>query len=53
MNFSDYQKGTASVWGGETELFPEGAITPPIVNSVTYGYKWHNVATGKAEGVYL
>lgn len=54
MNFSDYQKGTASVWGGETELFPEGAVTSPIVNSVTYGYKdldeWHKVATGQAEG---
>ncbi len=54
MNFSDYQKGTASVWGGETELFPEGAVTPPIVNSVTYGYKdldeWHKVATGQVEG---
>ncbi|WP_428662723.1 cystathionine gamma-synthase family protein [Runella sp.] len=54
MDFSNYQKGTTSVWGGETELFPDGAITPPIVNSVTYGYKdldeWHNVALGKAEG---
>lgn len=54
MNFSDYQKGTASVWGGETELFPEGAVTSPIVNSVTYGYKdldeWHKVATGQVEG---
>lgn len=54
MDFSQYKKGTTSVWGGESDPFPEGAITPPIVNSVTYGYKdldeWHNVALGKAEG---
>ncbi len=54
MDFSKHKKGTAAVWGGETERFFEGATTPPIVNSVTYAYKdldeWHKVATGKAEG---
>lgn len=54
MDFSKYQKGTASVWGGETELFPNGAVTPPIVNSVAYGYEnldeWQDVALGKSKG---
>jgi cystathionine gamma-synthase len=54
MNFSEYKKGTASVWGGETELFPNGAVTPPIVNSVAYGYEnldeWEDVALGKSKG---
>lgn len=54
MNFSEYKKGTASVWGGETELFPNGAVTPPIVNSVAYGYEnldeWQDVALGKSKG---
>jgi len=54
MDFSNSQKGTASVWAGETEPFFKGATTPPIVNSVTYAYKdldeWYEVATGKAEG---
>lgn len=54
MDISLRQKGTAAVWAGETEPFYKGATTPPIVNSVTYGYKdldeWHDVATGKGEG---
>ncbi|QJW90318.1 cystathionine gamma-synthase family protein [Spirosoma taeanense] len=54
MNEFDAQKGTASVWAGETKPFVEGATTPPIVNSVTYAYRdldqWHAVATGKVEG---
>lgn len=54
MDVFTTQKGTASVWAGETEPFFNGAITPPIVNSVTYAYRdldeWHAVATGKAEG---
>ncbi len=54
MDFSEYKKGTASVWGGETELFPNGAVTPPIVNSVAYGYEnldeWQDVALGKSQG---
>lgn len=48
------KKGTISVWGGETSRFPEGAITPPIVNAVTFAYddldEWHKVATGKQAG---
>lgn len=47
-------KGTASVWAGETEGFDHGATTVPIVNSVTYGYhdldEWYDVALGKKEG---
>lgn len=54
MNSSDYKKGTHSVWAGETERTYQGAITTPIVNSVTFSYddldEWYNVATGKAEG---
>ncbi|WP_339810642.1 cystathionine gamma-synthase family protein [uncultured Imperialibacter sp.] len=48
------KKGTLAVWGGETERFPYGATTPPIVNSVTYAYEnlddWYAVAIGKQEG---
>ncbi|MES2462121.1 MAG: cystathionine gamma-synthase family protein [Armatimonadota bacterium] len=57
MDFSDlseYQKGTAAVWGGETDRFYKGATTTPIVNSVAFGYddldEWYDVATGKAQG---
>ena len=54
MDFSKYNKGTSSVWAGESERFVEGATTSPIVNSVTFAYndldEWYNVATGKAEG---
>ena len=54
MDFSKYNKGTSSVWAGESERFVDGATTSPIVNSVTFAYddldEWHNVATGKAEG---
>ncbi len=54
MNFKDYKKGTTSVWAGETDKNFMGAITTPIVNSVTFSYddldEWYNVATGKAEG---
>ena len=54
MDFSKYNKGTSSVWAGESRRFFEGATTSPIVNSVTFAYddldKWHNVATGKSEG---
>lgn len=52
--FMNSKKGTISVWGGETERFPEGAITPPIFNSVAFAYDdlddWYNVATGKKIG---
>lgn len=47
------QKGTNSVWGGETH-FPDGAVTAPVVNSVAFSYndldQWHDVATGGQEG---
>ncbi|AUD03697.1 cystathionine gamma-synthase family protein [Spirosoma pollinicola] len=54
MDFSKYKKSTASVWAGETDPLPNGAVTTPIVKSVAFAYhdldEWHNVATGKAEG---
>ncbi|MBX2941965.1 MAG: cystathionine gamma-synthase family protein [Cyclobacteriaceae bacterium] len=54
MDINKTKKGTASVWAGELGTFYEGATTPPIVNSVTYGYhdldEWHEVALGKKEG---
>ncbi|GAB3806935.1 methionine gamma-lyase [Spirosoma humi] len=54
MDFSAYQKSTASVWAGETDHYNDGAVTTPIVKSVAFSYndldEWHNVATGKAEG---
>jgi cystathionine gamma-synthase len=54
MDFSDHKKSTASVWAGEIERFPYGAVTPPIINSVAFAYhdldEWYEVATGKAEG---
>ena len=53
-DLSKYQKGTASVWAGEDANFYEGAITSPIVKSVTFAYKdldeWHDVSLGKSEG---
>lgn len=54
MDFSRYKRGTAAVWGGESDPFFKGATTSPIINSVTFAYddldEWHNVATGKSEG---
>lgn len=54
MNFSNYKKGTASVWAGEGDLFVKGAATSPIVNSVAFSYtdldEWYAVATGNAKG---
>ncbi len=54
MDFEKLNKGTKSVWAGETERFPHGATTTPIINSVTYAYddldKWYEVATGKQQG---
>ncbi|MFZ1807529.1 MAG: PLP-dependent transferase, partial [Cyclobacteriaceae bacterium] len=54
MDIHKSKKGTASVWAGELEEFYKGATTPPIVNSVTYGYhdldEWHEVALGNKEG---
>lgn len=46
--------GTQSIWAGEEELFDQGAICPPVYNSVTFGYEdmheWFDVALGKKEG---
>lgn len=54
METTSFKNGTKSVWGGETHRFAEGAITPPIHNSVTFSYDdldlWQDVATGKVEG---
>ena len=54
MNFTNYKKGTASVWAGESDRTFEGATTTPIVNSVTFAYddldRWYEVAIGKADG---
>lgn len=54
MDFTNYKKGTASVWAGETDRAFEGATTTPIVNSVTFAYddldRWYEVATGKTDG---
>ncbi len=54
MSESNFRKGTASVWGGETERFYKGATTVPIVSSVAFSYEntdeWYDVATGKSEG---
>ena len=54
MDISQYRKGTAAVWGGESEFIFKGAITSPVVNSVAFSYtdldEWYNVATGNAEG---
>lgn len=54
MDFSAQKKGTTAIWAGETERFVQGAITPPIINSVTYAYDdldgWYDVATGKVDG---
>ena len=45
---------TKSVWGGETESFPEGATQTPTVNSVAYAYKnldeWEKVSKGEKPG---
>lgn len=46
--------GTKAVWGGQSELFYQGATQVPVVNSVTFGYDnvddWFDVAIGKKEG---
>ena len=48
MDFYKQNKGTASVWAGETERFPKGAVTSPIVNSVAFAYhdldEWYGSA---------
>ncbi|MEO6893935.1 MAG: cystathionine gamma-synthase family protein, partial [Ginsengibacter sp.] len=51
---SNYKKGTDSVWAGEDDEFYHGAITSPIVKSVTFAYKdldeWYDVSLGKKDG---
>lgn len=48
------KQGTKAVWGGQSELFYQGATQVPVVNSVTFGYDnvddWFDVAVGKKEG---
>lgn len=48
------KQGTKAVWGGQNELFYQGATQVPIVNSVAFGYDnvddWFDVAIGKKEG---
>lgn len=48
------QKGTASVWAGETESGFGTPVTTPIVNAVTFSYPdvdvWQEVALGQREG---
>ena len=45
---------TKSVWGGETEPFPDGATQTPTVNSVAYAYQnldeWEKVSLGEKDG---
>jgi cystathionine gamma-synthase len=54
MSESSFQKGTASVWAGETGRFYKGATTTPIVNSVAFSYEdtdeWYDVAIGARPG---
>lgn len=54
MSHSKYNKGTLSVWAGEEHEFENGAVTPPIVNSVTFSYKdldeWHQASLGNRSG---
>jgi cystathionine gamma-synthase len=33
------QSGTAAIWAGEEDLFADGAIVAPVVNSVAFGYE--------------
>ena len=48
------KQGTKAVWGGQRELFYQGATQVPVVNSVTFGYDnvddWFDVAVGKKDG---
>lgn len=48
------KKGTAAVWAGEGPVSAPGAISTPIVSSVTFAYEnldeWQRVALGQQEG---
>lgn len=54
MDTPQYKKGTAAVWGGESDINSWDTVTTPIVNSVAFSYtdldKWYDVSMGKAEG---
>jgi cystathionine gamma-synthase len=54
MDISKRKPGTASVWGGETDPFPYGSHTTPVVNTVTFAYEdideWYEVAKGNQKG---
>jgi len=54
MNFSKFKPGTTSVWAGETERFPYGSHTVPVINTVTFAYddidEWYDVAKGIKKG---
>lgn len=54
MDLSKIKSGTVAVWAGELQAFPDGATTPPVVNSVTFAYDdidaWFDVAIGKRKG---
>ncbi len=54
MGQKKYSKATDAVWAGEDNPYFKGAITMPIVSSVTFAYtdlnEWYDVATGNAEG---
>ena len=49
-----HRAGTDAVWAGEAKLSAEGAIVPPVFNSVTFGYddmeEWNDVALGRKPG---
>lgn len=38
MDAEKYKKGTAAVWAVKDDEFYRGAVTPPIVKSVTFAY---------------
>ena len=52
--WSEPQRGTLSVWGGEDRYLLDRATQVPVVHSVSFGYEdldeWLDVALGKAEG---
>ena len=53
-DFSQYKKGTAAVWAGETDQHQGSPITAPIVSSVAFSYSdpdaWYLAASGQAAG---
>jgi O-acetylhomoserine/O-acetylserine sulfhydrylase-like pyridoxal-dependent enzyme len=58
MDWSKVGLGTASVWAGEEDTFPDGATQVPLVHSAAFGYpsldEWGEVALGREDGhIYL